>query len=309
MALELSNFGDEFLFALIENETYQYKQKILTNEQKKAYQWVNDSVPSFWATPEDDNTLVCLHQLNIDLIGKYGYGLNLTSAHRHTGLNYDKIAEKYLPNARVRTCTEQLKVEPIFYECGAGSEVVKMALGFRLDEIERTVNLYFKYTNIKNRVQNTTFDLQQIINYYQIPNYIVKWWDRLDVENQVKKGVLILKKQPFNVTKRKYWRVPSFPLIEANVTKTEIIKYWQGKRSKYPFPEISNCVGCFHHTFKQLKKQFEINSNKMEWFAKQEERIGKTFQKEKSYRQLEKMPIQSEIDFLGGTCDIGHCTD
>lgn len=128
------------------------------------------------------------------------------------------------------------------------------------------------------------------------------------MESMVRRGVYLPKEQSFNVTNGVYWRVPSFPLIEHKITKTEVVKYWQSKPN-YLFPEISNCVGCFHHTFGELKKQFKQNKNKMEWFCRQEDRTKRTFLNGVSYRKIAEMPEQLEITFLGGSCDSGGCTD
>lgn len=65
----------------------------------------------------------------------------------------------------------------------------------------------------------------------------------MDVEGAVRRGERVLKGDPFNEWKRDYYRVPSFPLIEAGVTHGDIVKSWQG-RPECDFPPISNCVMC-----------------------------------------------------------------
>lgn len=323
MALEFK--ADYNVFALVEQDAYAHKPEARVDNPEiiVAHNWVRKQVSGFWCSAEDDKTLVCLQKLYNELENtdwyynecKSVYPITIVSSSQYGKYDtYDDLIEKtkYLPNARTRLCTEKLKVEPIYnWTKQQTKEVVEMRIGFRLDEIERTVNLYFKQTILKNRVPNPDFDLQSIINAYQIPSYIVKWWDRLDVELRVREGKLLPKESPFNITNKDFWRVPSFPLIEAGITNAEIVKYWS-KRPEYKFPEISNCVGCFHHSVRQLQKQWQSSENwgKMKWFSDKEKERSRLFVKGTSYEKIAKLPIQQAIDFVGwSSCDSGGCTD
>src|SRR5690606_6090421 len=123
----------------------------------------------------------------------YRGAIEVVFAHNYGDSRYDtfdKIVADFLPNARKRICTEMLKVYPIYRYLKRNvisgdrdeptKEPVEMRIGFRLDEVDRTVNLYFRLVNKDKRVPDPSFDLQSVINRYRIPDYIVTWWDRMD---------------------------------------------------------------------------------------------------------------------------------
>ncbi|MGK6353395.1 hypothetical protein [Parapedobacter sp. DT-150] len=155
------------------------------------------------------------------------------------------------------------------------------------------------------------FDIQTVIRKYRIPGYLVNWWDRMDVESMVRRGERILKPTPFNEYDGDYYRVPSFPLIEAGITKADVVRFWKDK-PEYVFPPISNCVMCFHHTIQQHQKQWQHPQNvaKMHWAADAEAKKGYTFLKKYSMEQIRNLPIQTELEFSDFSgCDSGACTD
>ncbi len=192
-----------------------------------------------------------------------------------------------------------------------------MAIGFRMDEVERTVNLFYKMAHIKDRVPNPGYDLTEAFARFGMPEYMRRWWEVLDVEQRVREGIYVEKVVNFNqmlLSKNNVvtWRYPAFPLIENGVPYGDIIRYWRD-RPEYDFPVISNCVHCFHHRVEQLQTQWQSPRNwgKMEWASDREEEIGALFGKNYSYRQIEKMGVQQAIDFNSSwtSCDSGGCTD
>ena len=103
------------------------------------------------------------------------------------------------------------------------------------------------------------------------------------------------------------WREAQFPLIENKIIHPAVIT-WANK-SGINFPKDSNCVGCFHKPLQQLRKNWDDNELKMQWFANQEDK-NKRWKKEMSYEQIKKLHLQSEFSFgTGAGCDAGYCTD
>jgi hypothetical protein len=102
------------------------------------------------------------------------------------------------------------------------------------------------------------------------------------------------------------WREGWFPLIDNKVIHPTIVKW--ANTSGLTFPLDSNCVGCFHKPIQQLRKNFDTNPEKMNWFA---EREGKsTWKQDIEYNTIKKLPLQ--LDFYFGTgagCNAGFCTD
>lgn len=72
--------------------------------------------------------------------------------------------------------------------------------------------------------------------------------------------------------------------------------------------EDSNCVGCFWKADQQLRKNWETNPEKMQWFADRE--LKGTWKSEITYEQIRAMYLQSEFQFgTGAGCQAGYCTD
>ena len=327
--------ADHEIFACVEQEAYKYtKETALARNRivglNEAQDWLRMFHPGFWMSAEDDLTLVAMHKLTQELglksgAGRYGK-INVVFAHNwgtKRYKTYDDIANDFLPNSKKRLCTDYLKVLPIYnYTRARISKVdpVKMRLGFRLDELDRTINIFFKIVEIKKRVPNPSFDMQAVINLCKIPDYLVRWWDVMDIEGSVKRGERIFKKVPFNYYDSDYYRVPDFPLIDHGITNKDVVKYWGG-RPEYVFPEISNCVMCFHHKIQELQKQWSnpSNWNRMQWAADAEKnKPGRTFKRGKvrnktipmSMEYILKLPIQMQMDFIDyASCDSGTCTD
>lgn len=103
------------------------------------------------------------------------------------------------------------------------------------------------------------------------------------------------------------WREARFPLIENKIIHPTIVKW--ANQSGLKFPNDSNCVGCFHKPIQQLRKNWDDNMEKMQWFANQEDQ-SKRWKKELNYEQIKNLMLQSEFDFgTGAGCNAGFCTD
>lgn len=103
------------------------------------------------------------------------------------------------------------------------------------------------------------------------------------------------------------WRISQFPLIDDKIIHPKVIE-WANK-SEIKFPKDSNCVGCFHKPIQQLRKNWDDNPIKMQWFVDQEDK-NKRWKKEMNYTEIKKIMLQSEFDFgVGAGCNAGFCTD
>jgi hypothetical protein len=102
------------------------------------------------------------------------------------------------------------------------------------------------------------------------------------------------------------WREGYFPLIENKITHYDV-KKWADTTSLI-FPADSNCVGCFHKPMQQLRKNWDLETDKMQWFAEQEKFA--TWKKEGSYFQFKEIGLQMDFNFgTGSGCQAGFCTD
>lgn len=104
------------------------------------------------------------------------------------------------------------------------------------------------------------------------------------------------------------WREGWFPLIDNKIIHPTIVKW--AETSNLTFPPDSNCLGCFHKPIQQLRKNWDDNPDKMQWFSNQEN-IGKgTWKKDNRYETIKGLPIQTDFMFgTGSGCQAGFCTD
>lgn len=104
------------------------------------------------------------------------------------------------------------------------------------------------------------------------------------------------------------WRSGEFPLIKDKILHYHVKKWVDS--TNLIFPEDSNCVGCFWKPLQQLRKNWDTNTEKMEWFSKQEQDRNRRFKKEMSYQDIKKLGLQQDFMFgTGSGCQAGFCTD
>lgn len=104
------------------------------------------------------------------------------------------------------------------------------------------------------------------------------------------------------------WREGYFPLIDDKITNYQV-KQW-ADTTNIVFPADSNCVGCFHKPLQQIRKNWDLETDKLQWFSDME-KIGKgRFQTNFTYEQAKKVPLQLDFNFgTGSGCQAGFCTD
>ena len=188
------------------------------------------------------------------------------------GETFEQVIErkKYIPNQMMRFCTTEMKLKPIFDYCH--------------NEIKEVVNMRigFRYDEKERgeRNQNNTH-FKTIVGQHE--NGRNKWEE---IE----------------------WRKLSFPLIDNKTTHPTVYKWAQN--SGLDFPKDSNCVGCFWKPLQQLRKNWEDEPLKMQWFADMEDKKNRRFKKEMNYNQIKKIGLQKEFYFgTGSGCQAGFCTD
>jgi hypothetical protein len=150
-----------------------------------------------------------------------------------TGKTFDEIIvrknKKYLPNVTQRFCTTEMKLKPIFnWWQNKFNKPIKMNIGYRANEGSRAKTMLSKTT------KNGFSTFKTIVGKRKTQN---KW---ADIE----------------------WQKPMFPLIDDNIYKDKIEKYWKDKPVRFAY--MNNCVGCFHRTPVLLKHMSDKEHLKME---------------------------------------------
>lgn len=103
------------------------------------------------------------------------------------------------------------------------------------------------------------------------------------------------------------YRELEYPLVDNKIDHYKV--YLWSLISGLDFPEDSNCVGCFHKPKQQLRKNWDNEPLKMQWFAEQENNKMK-WKNETSYFNIKEIGLQSDFFFgTGSGCNSGFCTD
>lgn len=195
-----------------------------------------------------------------------------------SGLTYDEVVETkggWLPNKLHRYCTVWMKITPIFYWwADKVGEPIIMNIGYRANEGRRANKMKAGLNQNGLTEFKATFEKNKRGQ---------NKWEIIE------------------------WRKPNFPLIQDGIFKDAIERYWSDKSVR--FADHNNCVGCFHRNPLFLKKKSENHANKMEWFAKQEEKKKRgTWRSDVRYRDILNSSVQAELSFDDFTdCDSGFC--
>tara|TARA_R110002049_G_scaffold161809_1_gene327379 strand:+ start:1217 stop:2053 length:837 start_codon:yes stop_codon:yes gene_type:complete len=193
-----------------------------------------------------------------------------------TGKTFDKVinhnGKTYLPNVTQRFCTTEMKLKPIFnWWQNKFNKPIKMNIGYRANEGSRAKTMLSKTT------KNGFSTFKTIVGKRKTQN---KW---ADIE----------------------WQKPMFPLIDDNIYKDKIEKYWNDKPVRFAY--LNNCVGCFHRTPVLLKHLSVKHPKKYQWFIDAEQDTA-TFKNGMTYKQIKNSFKQTSLfddDF--NECDSGYC--
>ncbi len=223
----------------------------------------------FIGTVEDDTILHTMFDLE-QYLGQ--------EIHWVAGESFDYVTEKkggWLPNKLHRYCTVEMKLRPMhrFWRENIG-DPVNMQIGFRAGEQGRAKRMMERLN------ENGLLEFKDVVGKHSNGNN--KWATTP-------------------------WQAPKFPLIDNQIYRDEIVRFWKDKPVR--FAERNNCVGCFHRNPLLLRTMFDKHPEKMEWFASKERIEGNgQWRPEMSYDDISKHHLQHELSFDDfSECDSGHC--
>jgi hypothetical protein len=248
------------------------------NKDKKLIQQVNDKLqkycsnkPEFIATAEDDKTIKVILDLE-QLIGQEIIWLR--------GDSFEIVNKKHgktVPNMAMRYCTTDMKIKPI-------AEWV--------------------YNNIG---KTECGDFQPVFSNIGI-RYDEEHRAKIGNERKLNTKIVIGKRGSQNKWKNFHWGIANYPLVNNKIHHYQIRKFWETK--DLIFPEDSNCVGCFWKDVQQLRKNWDNNNSKMQWFADQESNSKYNYKSNMTYEQIKRIGLQQDFFFgTGSGCQAGFCTD
>lgn len=222
----------------------------------------------FEVTAEQDSTLwamIDLEQyLGKEIIWVRGEGFDSILNGRHSSVLAGNKAR--LPSWARRYCTERMKLLPIFeYLYLNGLTPCHMNIGFRADETtDRAHKFYF---NKDGSAKNPHF-FHYPVNCNKFGQNQKSWKDI-------------------------YYRRAHFPLKTNGVTRAMVKDFWKGK---IKFPQISNCVGCFHKNIETIAVMCHLEVEKMKWFSEQEKRSMGTWRDDRiTYETIANSKIGTQL--------------
>ena len=242
----------------------------------KIRQEVSDRLgKEFIGTLEEDTIIYTM----LDLEQFIGSKIDWVSGETFDNVISRNNGKTQLPNPMRRFCTVDMKIKPIFDWWKENiNEIVETRIGFRANETRRA-NTMIERCEPTNGIM--TF--KTIVGKRKTQN---KWADI-----------------PY--------QIPRFPLIEDNIFKDKVEKYWSDKNVRFAY--MNNCVGCMHRNPILLRKMFDKEPTKMNWFVEAEKKAIKsyknnTWRSDITYEKIGKSLSQTELfddDF--NECDSGHC--
>ena len=238
---------------------------------KKIRQEVEDRIQApFIATAEDDMIIYTM----LDLEQYIGRKITWV-----TGKTFDEIIirknKKYLPTVTQRFCTIEMKLNPIFKWWQTNiNKPIETRIGFRANEQRRAIKMY----------------------------------ERQNEDGLITHKVIVGKRKTQNKWAEIGWQKPTFPLIDDNIYKDNIEKFWIGKEVRFAY--MNNCIGGFHRNNALLKLMSEKHPSKFNWFVEAEQETGYngTFKNGVTYNQIRNSLKQINLfedDF--NECDSGYC--
>jgi len=199
-----------------------------------------------------------------------------------TGLSFDKLIKKkgMLPNLSMRYCTTFLKIMPI-------TQFIYDNIIDKDNPTPVQMNIGFRIDEIERRKKDGRVITDVITSTKNGRN---KWLKDFHIGNHF------------------------YPLIDDRIGHYTVSDW--AKTSGINFPLDSNCVGCFWKETQQLRKNYDDNPEKMNWFnEKEKERLSPNhanhyWKSGISYEQIKTIGLQTDFFFgTGAGCQAGYCTD
>ena len=242
----------------------------MKGKDEKTRQLVSDKIgKEFIGTVEMDEIIYTI----LDLEQHTGQGVNWVA-----GDTFEQVIKNhgnYLPNQMARFCTTDMKITPIFDFLKENTELpVKMRIGLRPNELNRKAN-------ILERADESGLEMFKTV-VGKSKNGKRNKWDEVP------------------------YRYVEFPLIDDNIQKDTIYNYWD--ENKVRFAYRNNCVGCVNRQPLFLSHIAQKDKESFNWFVKQEELTGNTFNSKAMYKDILRFGVQNQLfeeDF--NECDSGYC--
>lgn len=240
---------------------------------EKIRRQVEDRIQApFIGTAEDDTIIYTM----LDLEQYIGQPIQWV-----TGITFDEVIRTkggWLPNKLHRYCTTNMKIVPIFeWVWQYIGEPVEMRIGYRANEMNRVITMTDKVN------ENGLLTIEHSFRKWEAGRHKGKnRWEWFQ------------------------WQKPVFLLVENLIYKCQIENYWEGRPVR--FSELNNCVGCFHRNPILLRKMYDWNPLKMQWFEEQEGGDNGQWRSDFSYEKIKNHKLQIELspsDF--SECDSGFC--
>ncbi len=218
------------------------------------------------------------------------------------GMDFIATAESDKTLKVVLDLEQLIGIEIIWLTGKTFEQIIKDAGGYLPNQMTRFCTTKMKIEPIANYCRN---EIKEIVK--------TRLGIRYDEENRVNYENTNFKfHNGFSSNGRNKWviekyRELEYPLVDDKIHHYQI--YLWSLSTNIDFPQDSNCVGCFHKPVQQLRKNFDDEPLKMQWFKEQESK-RKKWKKEMNYSTIEKIGLQTDFFFgVGSGCNSGGCHD
>lgn len=176
-------------------------------------------------------------------------------------LTFDRLtaSRKALPDKTKRFCTEELKVNAIFWHTylhifDTPDDLVWMHIGYRSDEGHRWVKLQ------------------------QCKQNIMRYPYKCPIDGRHKRVKHHWREHEY--------RIPDVPMWRNGDDHLDVMKFWANEGWQWPL--VSNCAHCFYHNDSELQHNYDTSGQGravLEWGQRQEEQRGATFSSDRTLEQ------------------------
>jgi 3'-phosphoadenosine 5'-phosphosulfate sulfotransferase (PAPS reductase)/FAD synthetase len=104
---------------------------------------------------------------------------------------------------------------------------------------------------------------------------------------------------------------PICPMYHAQHSLDDVEAFWEEQEFKLGIPRwMGNCVGCYLKSRGRIEMVAEHEPEQLDWWAKEEEKIGQTFRKDRTFRGIQLQVLQQGRLFDDDGSSIPcNCTD
>lgn len=195
-----------------------------------------------------------------------------------------------LPDKTKRWCTQELKVQAIFWHVylhilDVPDEVVWMNIGYRADEGHRWAKLQQCRANTIRFPVLCPVGAKDAATKHRYARPVKPRTDKPGLLAKYRAELALWEGCPVPSGVMEY-RVPDAPMVRAGVDQLDVMRYWAEQGVQWPF--VSNCAMCFHHDDEELQHNYDTGGQGravIDWGMAKESERGARFDSDRTLKE------------------------